>query len=43
LISIPIIVGGSTIIGGIMDRYPVVLYAGSAIAGMDGRLYDCAR
>ena len=33
LISIPIIVGGSTIIGGIMDRYPVVLYAGSALLG----------
>ena len=33
LISIPIIVGGSTIIGGIMDRYPAVLYVGSALLG----------
>lgn len=33
LISIPIIVGGSTVIGKIMDRYPAVLYGGSALLG----------
>lgn len=30
LISIPIIVGGSTIIGKLMDRFPVILYAAPA-------------
>ena len=33
LISIPIIVGGSTLIGKIMDRFPVVLYAGAGLLG----------
>lgn len=33
LISIPIIVGGSTLIGRIMDRFPVVLYAGAGLLG----------
>ena len=33
LISIPIIVGGSTVIGRIMDRFPVVLYAGAGLLG----------
>lgn len=33
LISIPIIVLGSTIIGRIMDRFPIVLYAGAALLG----------
>lgn len=36
LISIPIIVGGSTVIGKIMDRFPVVLYAGSALLAWTG-------
>lgn len=33
LISIPIVVGGSTIIGKIMDRFPIILYAGAALLG----------
>ncbi len=33
LISIPIIVLGSTVIGKIMDRFPIVLYAGAALLG----------
>lgn len=33
LISIPIIVGGSTIIGKLMDRFPVILYAGAGLLG----------
>ena len=33
LISIPIIVGGSTIIGKLMDRVPVILYAGAGLLG----------
>lgn len=33
LISIPIIVGGSTLIGKIMDRFPVMLYAGAGLLG----------
>lgn len=33
LISIPIIVGGSTIIGKLMDRFPVILYAGTGLLG----------
>jgi YjbE family integral membrane protein len=33
LISIPIIVGGSTLIGRIMDRFPIVLYAGAGLLG----------
>lgn len=33
LISIPIIVCGSTIIGRIMDRFPVVLYGGAGLLG----------
>lgn len=33
LISIPIIVGGSTVIGRIMDRFPVVLYGGAGLLG----------
>ena len=31
LVSIPIIVGGSTIIGRLMDRFPVILYAGAGL------------
>lgn len=33
LISIPIIVGGSTIIGKLMDRFPVILYVGAGLLG----------
>ncbi|MCI7543348.1 MAG: TerC family protein [Megasphaera elsdenii] len=33
LISIPIIVGGSTIIGKLMDRFLVILYAGAGLLG----------
>ena len=33
LISIPIIVGGSTIVGKLMDRFPVILYAGAGLLG----------
>lgn len=33
LVSIPIIVGGSTIIGRLMDRFPVILYAGVGLLG----------
>lgn len=33
LVSIPIIVGGSTIIGRLMDRFPVILYAGAGLFG----------
>lgn len=33
LISIPIIVGGSTLIGKIMDKYPIVLYGGAGLLG----------
>lgn len=33
LISIPIIVGGSTIIGKLMDRFPVIRYAGAGLLG----------
>ena len=33
LISIPIVVGGSTLISSIMDRFPVVMYVGAAIIG----------
>lgn len=33
LISIPIIVCGSTVIGKIMDRFPVVLYGGAGLLG----------
>lgn len=33
LISIPIIVGGSTVIGKIMDRFPAVLYGGAGLLG----------
>ena len=33
LISIPIIVGGSTVIGKLMDRFPVILYAGAGLWG----------
>lgn len=33
LISIPIIVGGSTIIGKLMVRFPVILYAGAGLLG----------
>lgn len=36
LISIPIIVGGSTIIGKIMDKYPIVLYGGAGLLGWTG-------
>ncbi len=32
-ISIPIIVGGSALIGRIMDRFPVVLYVGAGLLG----------
>ncbi len=30
-ISVPIVVGGSTLIGGLMERYPVLIYFGSGI------------
>ena len=33
LVSIPILVGGSTIIGRLMDRFPVILYAGAGLLG----------
>ena len=33
LVSIPIIVGGSTIIGRLMDRFPVILYADAGLLG----------
>ena len=33
LVSIPIIVGGSTIIGRLMDRFPAILYAGAGLLG----------
>ncbi|WP_370850163.1 TerC family protein [Megasphaera sp.] len=33
LISIPIIVGGSTVIGKLMDRFPVILYSGAGLLG----------
>ena len=33
MVSIPIIVGGSTIIGRLMDRFPVILYAGAGLLG----------
>ena len=33
LVSIPIIGGGSTIIGRLMDRFPVILYAGAGLLG----------
>ena len=33
LVSIPIIVGGNTIIGRLMDRFPVILYAGAGLLG----------
>ena len=33
LVSIPIIVGGSTIIGRLLDRFPVILYAGAGLLG----------
>ena len=33
LISIPIIVGGSTLIGKLMDRFPFILYAGAGLLG----------
>lgn len=33
LVSIPIIVGGSTIIGRLMDHFPVILYAGAGLLG----------
>lgn len=33
LVSIPIIVGGSTIIGRLMDRFSVILYAGAGLLG----------
>lgn len=33
LVSIPIIVGSSTIIGRLMDRFPVILYAGAGLLG----------
>ena len=33
LISIPIIVGGSTLIGKLMDRFPLILYAGAGLLG----------
>lgn len=36
LISIPIIVGGSTLIGKIMDKYPIVLYGGAGLLGWTG-------
>ncbi len=36
LVSIPIIVGGSTGIGRFMDRFPAVLYAGAALLGWTG-------
>lgn len=36
LVSIPIIVGGSTVIGRIMDSFPAVLYAGAALLGWTG-------
>lgn len=36
LISIPIIVGGSTIIGKVMDKYPALLYGGSALLAWTG-------
>ena len=31
MISVPIIVGGSQLIGSLMNRYPVLIYIGSAI------------
>ena len=36
LISIPVVVGGSTILGRLMDKYPVILYAGAALLGWTG-------
>ncbi len=36
LISIPVVVGGSTILGKLMDKYPVILYAGAALLGWTG-------
>ncbi|WP_296901769.1 TerC family protein [uncultured Megasphaera sp.] len=33
VISIPIIVGGSTIVGKLIDRYPVILYASAGLLG----------
>lgn len=35
-ISIPIIIGGSTIIGKVMDRFPIILYGGAALLGWTG-------
>lgn len=50
LVSIPIIVGGSTIIGRLMDRFPVILYAGAGLLGWTAgsmighdKLYDRPR
>ena len=33
LISIPIVVAGSSLIGRLMDRFPVIMYVGAAIIG----------
>lgn len=33
MISIPIVVAGSTLIGKLMDRFPVIMYVGAAIIG----------
>ena len=33
LISIPIVVGGSTLVSRLMDRYPFIMYVGAAIIG----------
>lgn len=36
LISLPIIVGGSTVIGKLMERFPAILYVGAALLGWTG-------
>ena len=33
LISIPIVVAGSSLLGKVMDRFPVLMYAGAAVIG----------
>lgn len=37
LISIPIVVAGSSLLGKVMDRFPVLMYAGAAVIGWTAR------
>ena len=33
VLSIPLVVGGSTILARLMDRYPIIIYVGAAVLG----------